>query len=73
MEYIEVEEKEDMVEEEEAQSSATIVACKDIWPEIANYLPRYIVTIENFRTMSYKNVPSSFLNGKPKGLKTLMC
>jgi len=73
MEDIEVEEEEGMVEEEEAQSPATIVSSKDIWPEISNYLPRYTVTIEKFRTMSYKNVPSSLLNGKPKGLKTLMC
>jgi len=39
MEDIEVEEEEDMVEEEEAQSPVTIVASKDIWPEISNYLP----------------------------------
>jgi len=41
----------DMVEEEEVQLHIIIVASKDIWPNIVNYLLKSTVIIEKLRTM----------------------
>lgn len=51
MEVIEVAEEEYFAAEGEAQSLATIVANKDIWLGISNYLLEYIAITIRLRTM----------------------